>query len=209
MAQDMKNLDKLGLDGMLSCQTQRCFWPHPHTMHAMADLLWNRSRSIAAHRLQVFRDAYGQAAELALEYWNGVVKKTGRGRSYEHQTIFSTAAPSTTLKLDNLTAWLSKMQRSLTNAASKLDEPVHRESLQSLAAHASLTSLLVAARLGALTGSRKRFDKAQEQARRTTAQIMRKFSSWVDPMIMPAQVEALFGTMEKGAFTQKKLAKTR
>lgn len=137
-----------------------------------------------------------------------MVKKTASGESYEHKTVFSAAATNTSLKLDNLAAWLSKMQRALTSTADKLNEPVHRESLQFLAAHASLTSLLVAARLGALAGSRKKFDKAQEQARRRIAQIIRQFSSWVDPIVMPAQVEILFGTMEKEAFTQKKLGKT-
>ena len=208
MARDMKHLDKLGLDGMVSCQTQRCFWPHPHTMHAMADMLWNHSRSEAAHRRKVFADTYGEAAKLAFEYWNGVVKKTASGRSYEHQTVFSATEPSTTAKLDNLAAWLSKMQLALTSAAGKLREPVHRDSLRLLATHASLTSSLVAARLGALAGSRKRFDKAREQARKTTTEIIRNFDLWVDPLALPVKVESLFGTMAKEASIQKKLPET-
>ena len=164
-------------------------------MHAMADMLWNRSRSEAAHRRKVFADTYGEAAKLALEYWNGVVKKTGSGRSYEHKTFFSATEPSTTFKLDNLAAWLSKMQGALTNAAGKLREPCHRDSLRLLAAHASLTSSLVAARLGALAGSRKRFNKAREQAQKTMAKTMRNFAAWVDPLSMPAHVGYLFDTM--------------
>ena len=209
MAQDMKHLDELGLDGMVSCQTQRCFWPHPHTMHAMADMLWNRSRSAAAHRREVFADTYGEAAGLALEYWNGVVKRTGSGRSYEHKTVFTATESSTSIKLDNLAAWLSKMQRALRSASGKLPEPVHRDSLRLLAAHASLTSSLVAARIGALAGNRKRFNKAREQARRTIAEVIRNFDLCVDPLAMPIKVEVLFDTMAKEAPIQKKLPRIR
>ena len=199
MAQDMKHLHKLGLDGMLACRAQRCFWPHTYTMHAMADMLWNRSRSVAAHRRKILEDTYGRAAKLALEYWEGVVKKTTSGRSYDHNTIFSATEPTTTFKLSNLAAWLSKMQRALTNAASKLREPVHRDSLRLLAAHASLTSSLVAARLGALAGNRKEFDKARAQARRTMAKTIRSFDLWVDPRVLPEAVESLFDKMQTEA----------
>ncbi len=209
MAQDMKHLDELGLDGMVSCQTQRCFWPHPHTMHAMADMLWNRSLSEATQRRKVFADTYGEAAKLAFEYWNGVVKKTGSGRSYDHKTVFSATEPSTTVKLDNLAAWLSKMQQALRSAAGKLGEPVHRDSLRLLAAHASLTSLLVAARLGALAGSCKRLDKAREKARKRIAEIICNFDLWVDPSVMPAQVEGLFTEMAKEISMPKTLPRTR
>ncbi len=107
--------------------------------------------------------------------------------------------PSTTFKLDNLAAWLSKMQQALRSAAGKLREPVHRDSLRLLAGHASLTSSLVAGRLGALAGNCKRVDKAQERAQKTMAKIIRNFGLWVDPLVMPTQVEALFGKMVKEA----------
>ena len=199
MAQDMKHLHKLGLDGMIACRAQRCFWPHTHTMHAMADMLWNRSRSVAAHRRKVFADTYGRAAKLALEYWDGVVKKTTSGRSYDHKNVFSVTEPTTASKLDNLTAWLSKMQRTLTSAAGRLREPVHRDSLRLLTAHASLTLSLVAARLAALEGSRKKFDKARAQARKTMANTIRNFDLWVDPRVLPERVEPLFEKMRTEA----------
>jgi hypothetical protein len=203
MAQDMKRLNKLGLNGMVSCQTQRCFWPHPYTMHAMADMLWNRSRSEATHRRKVFADTYGEAAKLALEYWNGVVKKTGSGGSYGHKTVFSATEPSATFRLDNLAVWLGKMQQALTKAAGKIREPVHRDSLRLLAAHASLTTLLVVARIGTLAGSRKKLDKIREQAQRRIAGIIRSFDLWVDPAVMPTQVEALFAEITKEVSIQK------
>ena len=182
-------------------------------MHAMADMLWNRSRPGAAHRREVFADTYGEAAELAMEYWTGVVKKTSSGGSYDHKTGFYaeifTFYIDDTSKLDHLAAWLSKMQLALTNAAGKVREPVHRDSLRLLAAHASLASLLVAARIGALAGSRRRINVARGQARRTIAEIIRNFAPWVDPTVMPAQVEALFAKMAKEVSIQKKLPRTR
>ena len=136
------------------------------------------------------------------------IKKTGSGRSYDHKTIFSATDPST-FRLYNLAAWLSKMQKALRSAAGKLGEPVHRDSLCLLAAHASLTSSLVAARLGALEGSRMRIDEARGQAQKTMAKIIRNFDLWIDPVLMPRQVEALFGKMVKEVSIQKKLPRTR
>ena len=61
---------------------------------------------------------------------------------------------------------------------------------------------LAVARLGVLAGSRKRFDKAREQAQRTIAEIIHNFDPWVDPQVMPAQVEAHFEKMRTEASKQ-------
>jgi hypothetical protein len=53
MARDMKDLAKLGLDGMMSCQAVRAFYPTPYMANAMADMLWNRGQGQAQHRQQV------------------------------------------------------------------------------------------------------------------------------------------------------------
>ncbi len=40
---DMANMDKLGLDGMVSCQLQRCAFPTGLPMYAMARALWDKT----------------------------------------------------------------------------------------------------------------------------------------------------------------------
>ena len=187
MAQDMKHLDKLGLDGMVSCQTQRCFWPHPHAMHAMAEMLWNAGSSASALRQKVFADTYGQAAKLATQYWDTLVKKTGHGNSYAHRDIFTAGQPVPAGLLDNLTAWLDKMQSSLTSVAKSAQHPVHRESLRMLIGHARLTSLLVVARCDALAGRATAVARARKQAQKLIDELTRDFDSWIDPKEMLSQ----------------------
>jgi hypothetical protein len=65
---DMKNLDKLGLNGMLSCQTQRSFFPTGLGMFMMALALWNKNSDYDTAMEQYFRAAYGTAGKQVLEY---------------------------------------------------------------------------------------------------------------------------------------------
>jgi len=57
--EDMKNLRRLGLGGMNSCQVQRAFFPTSLTMVAMAETLWNRDISFADIVRDYFPTTFG------------------------------------------------------------------------------------------------------------------------------------------------------
>ena len=88
-----------------------------------------------------------------------------------------------------------------------------------LAGHAILAGYLqipfvpgageVAVFCGALAGSSRRLDKAREKARKRIAEIICNFDLWVDPSVMPAQVEGLFDEMAKEISMPKTLPRTR
>jgi hypothetical protein len=65
---DMKNLDKLGLNGMLSCQTQRAFFPTGAGVYLMAEALWDKTADYTKTAALYFKAVYGEDGSLALEY---------------------------------------------------------------------------------------------------------------------------------------------
>lgn len=65
LQEDCRNLAKLHLNGMVSCQNQRVFFPNGLGMNAMARTLWEPGLTFETIAAEFFRDAYG--AEYAAE----------------------------------------------------------------------------------------------------------------------------------------------
>ena len=65
---DMQNLDKVGLNGMVSCQNQRVFLPTGLGMVAMATALWNKNADFDSMAKAYFKDAFGSDAETVESY---------------------------------------------------------------------------------------------------------------------------------------------
>lgn len=65
---DMANLDKFGLNGMVSCQNQRVFFPTGLGMIAMAEALWNKNTDFDAMAKDYFMKAFGDDGLAVMEY---------------------------------------------------------------------------------------------------------------------------------------------
>lgn len=65
---DMLNLKKIGLNGMMSCQNQRTFFPNGLGMCIMADSLWSGDISFEDYAAQYYLDAYGEDGEKVHAY---------------------------------------------------------------------------------------------------------------------------------------------
>ena len=65
---DMKNLDKIGLNGMVSCQCIRAFFPHGLGMNAMATALWNKNADFEETADNYFNNAFGKDGILVKNY---------------------------------------------------------------------------------------------------------------------------------------------
>jgi hypothetical protein len=68
LARDMHCLADLGLNGMNSCQVQRCFFPTSLPMLAMAETLWNREASFSDIARSYFTAAFGHDGMKAAHY---------------------------------------------------------------------------------------------------------------------------------------------
>lgn len=66
--EDMKDLDRIGINGMVSCQVQRCAFPTGLPLHMMACALWDKTcdfdKTVAAY----YQSAFGADGALVHEY---------------------------------------------------------------------------------------------------------------------------------------------
>ncbi len=70
LQEDCRNLKKLGLDGLVSCQNQRALGKNTLAMTAMARTLWDPELPFDGIAEEFFRDAYGaEGASAAREYF--------------------------------------------------------------------------------------------------------------------------------------------
>lgn len=65
---DMRTLKDIGLNGMVSCQVQRVFFPTALPFNIMAATLWNRECDFEAEATAFYRDAYGKDGDLVHGY---------------------------------------------------------------------------------------------------------------------------------------------
>lgn len=66
--EDVKKLESVGLNGFVSCQVQRCFFPNGLGMTVLGRTLWDKSLAFEDIAEEYFRDAYGKDWDKAKEY---------------------------------------------------------------------------------------------------------------------------------------------
>ncbi|MCD9022464.1 DUF4838 domain-containing protein [Cohnella silvisoli] len=66
--EDIRHLHRIGLNGFVSCQVQRSFFPNGLGMTAMARTLWNRELSFREIAEDYYASAYGEDGPLCLNY---------------------------------------------------------------------------------------------------------------------------------------------
>ncbi|MBO4941433.1 MAG: DUF4838 domain-containing protein [Clostridia bacterium] len=76
MSRDIKTYKKLGLDGLISCQVQRCSFPTNVPMQVMADTLWNENVSFDTVVDDYLRDAFGKEYKTVRNYLETLSKLT-------------------------------------------------------------------------------------------------------------------------------------
>lgn len=68
--EDIKNLKTIGLNGLISCQIQRVFFPTGFPMYVMASTLWNDTVSFEDLANDYFTSAYGSDGSIVRDYLN-------------------------------------------------------------------------------------------------------------------------------------------
>lgn len=72
--EDMENIDKLGLNGMISCQLSRVGMPTGFPMYAMARALWDKNADFEEVRKEYFTEEFGEEGEEVLAYLSEVTR---------------------------------------------------------------------------------------------------------------------------------------
>ncbi len=70
--EDMANLDKIGLNGMVSCQIQRANFPTNLPMYAMAKALWDKESVFEDVAEEYFAAAFGKDGKAVEQYMAGL-----------------------------------------------------------------------------------------------------------------------------------------
>jgi len=74
LQKDMASLDKIGLDGMISCQLQRIAFPTNLPMYCMGKTLWNKNETFEDIAKEYYLAAYGEYADAVEEYMSTLSK---------------------------------------------------------------------------------------------------------------------------------------
>ena len=170
--QDLQDLKGLGLDGIVSCQSFRNFYPSGLAMAALAQGLWNPDEPWDTFRRRYLEMAYGPHAEVADAYLARTEELLDTEDGHRRQPPFSDmdipglAAADTYLK--DALADLSERRKSETNRT-------YRRSLELLAHHAEFLRYLVSAYQARAAGkpalSNLEVDRAADFLRRTEARL--------------------------------------
>lgn len=65
---DIKNLEKIGLNGLVSCQIQRAFLPTSLNMNIMAETLWNKDADFDSVALKTLEKEFGSEYKFVIDY---------------------------------------------------------------------------------------------------------------------------------------------
>ncbi len=182
MARDMKDLAKLGLNGMMSCQAVRAFYPTPYLANAMADMLWNRKQSQARHRQQVMASAFGRHAREAEAYFSHLVRTVRVGPSHAHRTILDGAVGKRE-ELTELAAFAAKHRRRFTALAKRENDKVVRTSLEILAIHADHADRVARALVAGIAKNTKALRAMRDEYEARLPAMLQRYSPWIDPLL--------------------------
>ncbi len=139
IAQDIRRLKGLGLNGYMSCQELRAFLPTGFPNYVMGYFLLDEQLSLEQLRREYFRAAYGRDFETALAYLDGVSQRcsldyfTGAGERMD---------PAVAARYEDLTAFTEGFMETLDTCLEAADgEPgpnaaLHRRFWRLLRYHA-------------------------------------------------------------------------
>jgi hypothetical protein len=195
IAGDIKHLREIGLDGMISCQCIRSFYPLPYLENAMGDTLWNASLSPKAHRKRIMSAAFGRYAEEAEAYFAYLVKHVIRGASHAHQSVLR-GGEETRDGLTSLTAYVTRAQARFARLAGAAKDEVLQVSLGLLAVHAEQAGWIFRVRLAGLDGDTKQLAAMRAEYERRLPEVLGRFAAWVDPKLAEPVRHALWQAEE-------------
>jgi hypothetical protein len=169
----------MGLDGIVSCQSFRAFYPSGLAMATLTEALWNPNRPLAAIRQAHIDAAFGPDAALADDYLRKTEAFLGTGDPHRRALPFSDADTGA------LSACAAFLQASLTDleARQNTTDPVRRLSLALLANHARLLAQIVASHQARLAGNQEAAERALDDAADLLRRTERRFSPYIDTML--------------------------
>ena len=147
--EDMKHLDALGLNGMVSCQNQRVFFPTGLGMRCMADALWDKTLEFDEVCDNFYRDAFGDCHADIAAYLRRLSETYPSDAVRRDVPLDAAAAP----RFEAAAALCRSMLPSLDRLTAMAEDPCIRQNLSVVRMHAVLTELNCISYLQCVTGA--------------------------------------------------------
>lgn len=129
---DMRQLADMGLNGHISCQVIRSFYPTGLPMTAMADTTWNRKVRWSTLKQNFMRAAYGENAEWITTYLDQLEKLLLGKPDHKNGERLESKQPK---QLRAIEQFLHGNYMELASRADAANAPTHKQSLQLLLHH--------------------------------------------------------------------------
>lgn len=136
---DLRDLDKNGLNGLLSCQTLRAFYPTGVNMKILAETLWNKNASLEEIKKRYLQAAFGGSAEFVAEYLEKIYSFTDAS-SYEHREYLSKPE-----NLEKLLEFVKESRKQIEKIAQNSEGLVQKRSTAILLHHNTFVTLVLEA----------------------------------------------------------------
>jgi hypothetical protein len=176
----------MGLDGMVSCQSFRVFYPSGLAMAALAEALWDPDVPWEEMRRCYLEAAYGKDAGWAGAYLETIETYLDTGDPHWRTLPLSNADEA---KLDACAAFLDASLSEAEARREAVGDRTRRRSLDLLVHHITFLQHMVAAYRARLAGETNKadeaFDDAAEHLRRTEPE----YSTYIDTMLALRAVE--------------------
>lgn len=142
ISQDVKNLRKLQLNGIISDQTQRSFFPSGLGMYVLGKTLWNEHADFSELAEKYFHDAFGESGEAVCSYMETLSDLFDPPYMRGEKPRVSEEAAKKLKQIQNVIAdFRQVIQR---NVGASLDSTLNK-SWEYLSIHANVASLLASA----------------------------------------------------------------
>jgi hypothetical protein len=170
---DIRDLRELHLNGLLSCQTLRAFYPTGMPMATLAETLWNDGVDLQDIKGRYLRAAFGDDYAFVSDYLERIYSFVDPGRSYEHGAILQVPGRDKVLAL---LQFVKDCHPRIERMAHASGDEVRRKSALHLLHHNTHVMLLLEAIAQELGGER-------EEALRSIDRALEHFQSTEDEVL--------------------------
>ncbi len=159
--EDLQQLKGLGLDGIVSCQSFRNFYPSGLAMTALTDSLWNPDEPWEELRRRYLQSAYGPHLEVADQYLTQIEEYLATEDPHWRRLPFSDAdGPA----LATIEGYLKEAVARFDGLKQEEPNQVYKRSLELLAHHARLLEYIVRAYQARMAGKPALADRELDRA---------------------------------------------
>ncbi|MDD6174186.1 MAG: DUF4838 domain-containing protein [Firmicutes bacterium] len=167
MWEDMHALKDLHLNGMMSCQEQRLFFPSGLLMQVMAQTLWDRDKSFSEICREHFQAAYGQNGDQVFAYLQQISERFGI--AFVREEVRTVSGQKKYAELKEAKTIIHGFLPVIEQNIRQNSDPCRKKSWEMLIRHAYLTEQEAEILLLAL-------DKKAEEAQKSAEQLC----AWLD-----------------------------